>query len=98
MTIGLALAGLTAIAVAAHPRGVKRLMGFAGTQQEHIDRAHKLMKIYKEKHDRKINPGGVSFNDDSWYRGMISEELQWIPEDQADAIWETMQKMKKNIR
>lgn len=48
MSIGLALAGLTAIAVAAHPRGAKRLMGFAGTPEEHRREWTKLITSAEE--------------------------------------------------
>jgi hypothetical protein len=36
MTIGLALAGIAAIALAAHPRGARSLVGLMGTPEEHL--------------------------------------------------------------
>lgn len=49
MTIGLALAGLAAIAAAAHPRGARSLMGLNGTPEEHAARFREYVERAKNE-------------------------------------------------
>lgn len=51
MTIGLALAGIAAIAAAIHPKGARSLMGFMGTPEEHLAKFRHFVQM---AHDENL--------------------------------------------
>jgi hypothetical protein len=76
MTIGLALAGIAAVALAAHPSGARSLMGLMGTPEEHLAKFREYLEgAANESFPHRIR---VGFVDMAW------AESGWttVPEDE----------------